>query len=359
MRVQNKQVEELEDFFNKTVVKAEVVDNIVTLKRADGQTFSFSIANQDAPDGLPGDKGDDGDKGDSAYDVYARNGGELSEEAWVNSLKGPTGPQGDPGDDGVDGVDGVSGITPTISGGTISVDNTLTDPTVTISEEDNQYTLHFVVPEGPKGVKGFPAIDKEIKVGTIATVDIPPYGVKISESIDETFLNFTLLRGAHGRDGKDAIATNGISPDVTLSVNMISENLMPSVTKTVEDDTWHLTLNIPKGPKGESGPQGKEGKRASINPDIQYINITDNEGLINAPDFNSFRPITFKIGDIRFFGWSLRGPDTVEYNYGKIVQCAVNEDISLSIIRTKDNRNVFGFIDEGWIPNNEIKGMGW
>lgn len=42
-------------------------------------------------------------EGLSAYEVYLKNGGTLSEEEWLESLKGDTGPTGANGKDGKDG----------------------------------------------------------------------------------------------------------------------------------------------------------------------------------------------------------------------------------------------------------------
>ena len=47
-------------------------------------------------------------EGLSAYEVYLKNGGTLSEEEWLESLKGDTGPTGANGKDGKDGKDGKS-----------------------------------------------------------------------------------------------------------------------------------------------------------------------------------------------------------------------------------------------------------
>lgn len=47
-------------------------------------------------------------EGLSAYEVYLKNGGTLSEEEWLESLRGDTGPTGANGIDGKDGKDGKS-----------------------------------------------------------------------------------------------------------------------------------------------------------------------------------------------------------------------------------------------------------
>lgn len=54
-----------------------------------------------------------GPQGLSAYEVYKKNGGTLTEEEWLTSLKGDTGPQGPqgvPGEKGDTGPQGPQGI---------------------------------------------------------------------------------------------------------------------------------------------------------------------------------------------------------------------------------------------------------
>ena len=62
-----------------------------------------------------------GPQGLSAYEVYQKNGGKLSEEEWLESLKGE---KGEPGKDGMDGIDGIDGKdAPTyIAGENITID---------------------------------------------------------------------------------------------------------------------------------------------------------------------------------------------------------------------------------------------
>lgn len=62
-----------------------------------------------------------GPQGLSAYEVYQKNGGKLSEEKWLESLKGE---KGEPGKDGMDGIDGIDGKdAPTyIAGENITID---------------------------------------------------------------------------------------------------------------------------------------------------------------------------------------------------------------------------------------------
>lgn len=50
-----------------------------------------------------------GPRGFSAYELYVKNGGELSEDEWLNSLKGETGEQGPQGERGPQGPQGIQG----------------------------------------------------------------------------------------------------------------------------------------------------------------------------------------------------------------------------------------------------------
>lgn len=66
-----------------------------------GGTFNVTEAQWIAS--LKGDEGPQGQQGEagmSAYDIYRRNGGDLSEADWLLSLMGPTGPEGLQGEPG-------------------------------------------------------------------------------------------------------------------------------------------------------------------------------------------------------------------------------------------------------------------
>lgn len=58
-------------------------------------------------------------EGLSAYEVYLKNGGTLSEEEWLESLKGDTGPTGA---NGIDGKDGKSAYESWLDAGNIGTE---------------------------------------------------------------------------------------------------------------------------------------------------------------------------------------------------------------------------------------------
>lgn len=354
MRLENKQVDNLSAFFNKVIVNARINNGVVTLERADGSSFSFLAVGQSYGKGEQGDKGDPGDKGDSAWQVYQKNGGTLSEPKWIDSLIGEQGDKGDPGTDGVNGIDGIDGLSPVITDGLISQDSSLNSPAVQLLKRDNNtYTVNFKVPVGQQGQQGERASDKTVRIGTVKTLDNGKSDLSVTNSVNDTWLNFDIIRGAKGFTGNDAPpAIDGTAPDIEVSVNMIAEDYVPTVTKEIKNNFWHLTFNIPKGKKGLQGVSGKQGKRATSVSDITYASICEDEGVINSPSFNSFRAVTFKIDDTRYYGWSLRSGESSD----RIFQCAFSET-GQCMIRTRHDHNSFGSVKEGWIPSDDI--IGW
>ena len=358
MKVRTKQIDDLSTFFSNVIVGVKKENNIVTLTKFGGASFSFSVPEKDYSDLVKGDKGPVGDRGLSAYKVYRQSGGTLSEAAWVDSLRGEQGDRGDPGKDGIDGLNGTDAASPVINDVTISTDNTLEIPSVKLLKKDNSYTLDIKVPEGQQGKQGAAGIDEQILVGDVTSVDKNVSFAKIRNEGSKTFIDFTLRRGDKGETGDTAEpAVNGTVPDIKIFVNMISGDKRPAVTKAVTDNVWNITLSIPKGKKGIKGDQGKEGQRADEVSDIYYLAISDNEGFINAPSFNSFKPFTFKLNGTSYFGWSLRAPNIKDYDNGKITQMALAEDGSSLLVRTKENHNVFGSVSEGWIPFEDMTRM--
>jgi len=351
MRLENKQVDDLESFFNKIIINARIYNGIVTLERADGTSFSFVAVGNSYDKGETGDKGDTGNRGDSAWQAYKRNGGTLSEEAWLDALIGEQGDKGSDGTDGIDGINGTDGLSPVITDGIISQDENFETPAAELLKRDNNtYTIKFTVPTGSVGEQGDSVVDQTVRTGNVQTVNDKISEGRITGNADNAVLNFMLRRGEQGFPGNNAVpAVDGIVPDIKISVNMISEDRIPTVTKDINGDIWHLTLNIPKGKKGIAGLQGKKGKRATLVPDINYSDICEEEGIINAPSLNSFRAVAFKIGDIRYHGWSVN-------SNGKIFQGAFAPDGTF--VARKKNNGVFGSVTEGWIQSSDITGWG-
>ena len=77
---------------------------LISLKGEKGEQGIQGIQGPQGEQGLPGEKGnpgDPGEKGDpglSAYEIYVQNGGILTELEWLASLKGEKGDPGDPGE---------------------------------------------------------------------------------------------------------------------------------------------------------------------------------------------------------------------------------------------------------------------
>lgn len=359
LKVRTKQIDDLDAFFSDVIIGVKKENNIVTLTKFDGTAFSFAVPEKDYSELIKGDKGPVGDKGLSAYEVYQNNGGTLSEISWLESLHGEQGDCGDYGDPGIDGSDGIDAVNPVIDDVTISQDDTLEMPKIKLlKKEENSYTLDIKIPEGQQGERGVAGINEKIFVGDINVTEKSVSFAKVRNEGDRTFIDFILRRGSKGEKGDDAEpATDSTVPDIKILINMISEDKVPIVTKTVTDDAWNIVLHIPEGKKGITGDQGKEGKRADEISDIYYLAITDDAGFINSPSFNSFKPFAFKLGSTNYFGWSLRAPDIKDYDNGKITQIALTENGSSLLVRTKENHNVFGSVSEGWVPFEDITRM--
>lgn len=351
LKLRSQQIATLISTLKQVFINAKVVNGVCTLTRPDGSSFSFLVPEEDYNILLQGDKGAVGDRGDSAFQVYKRNGGTLSETAWLESLKGEQGEAGEPGDDAVDGIDGTDAVDPVIDDAVISVDPFLEEPVIKLlKREDNHYVLDIKFCKSPIGDPGEPAPDEILKIGSVTVSDKVYSRVSVKNDGLETSLDFILYKGDQGIKGNDAEpAIDGTVPDITASINMISEDSVPSVTKEVkEDDIWHLTFNIPKGKKGAIGKQGMTGPRATLVTDINYVSITDDINFINGPDINSFKPFWFTVGDIKHFGYSLRDEN-------KIVQMVFDETGNLVGVRNKSNGYVFGSLTEDWISLSDME----
>ena len=68
--------------------------------------------------------------------------------------KGDTGAKGDAGVKGQDGAKGADGITPTLKVGTVTTLAAGSNANVTMTESNNEYTLNFGIPKGAKGDTG-------------------------------------------------------------------------------------------------------------------------------------------------------------------------------------------------------------
>ena len=157
-----------------------------------------------------------GPQGLSAYEVYVKDGGELTEEQWLASLKGETGAPGQPGRDGVDGTDGTDGK---------SLEFNWNNTQLGIRQEgQSEYQYQDLKGDtgasgrdGTNGVDGFSPTASVSKSGSTATITI-------------TDKNGTTT--AQVSDGEDApIYTAG--ENITIENNVISA--LPGVTFQVVD----------------------------------------------------------------------------------------------------------------------------
>ena len=128
--------------------------------------------------------------------------------------KGDTGAKGEKGDTGATGA---NGITPTLKVGSTSTGNAGTNASVTMTDSNNVYTLNFVIPKGDKGdtgakgdtgvkgqdgAKGADGITPTLKVGTVTTLAAGSNAtVTMSENNNEYTLNFGIPKGNKGDTG--------------------------------------------------------------------------------------------------------------------------------------------------------------
>ena len=204
LKLRSQQVATLISTLKQVFINAKVVNGICTLTRPDGSSFSFLVPEEDYNILLQGDKGAIGDKGDSAFQVYKRNGGTLSETAWLESLKGEQGEAGEPGDDAVDGIDGIDAVDPVIW--KLYKDNIdeLYSGLITPAEfeqniskvwEDNHYILDIKFCKSPIGDPGESAPDEILKIGSVTVSDKVYSRVSVENDGLETSLDFILYKG--------------------------------------------------------------------------------------------------------------------------------------------------------------------
>lgn len=107
-------------------------DNVTDITEIENTISTYVTAHKEELKGDKGDKGDKGEKGDTG----------------AKGEKGDTGVKGDKGDKGDTGATGANGITPTLKIGSTSTGNAGTNASVTMTDNNNVYTLNFVIPKG-------------------------------------------------------------------------------------------------------------------------------------------------------------------------------------------------------------------
>ena len=220
-------------------------------------------------------KGDKGDKGDT----------------------GAKGEKGDKGDTGATGATGANGITPTLKVGSTSTGNAGTNASVTMTDSNNVYTLNFVIPKGEKGdtgakgdagvkgqdgAKGADGITPTLKVGTVTTLAAGSNAtVTMSKNNNEYTLNFGIPKGNKGDTGASGGSGETTVVNPTITIGTVTNGDTASATITGDSPNYTLNLVLPKGDKGAKGDAGVKGADG-ITPTIAVGTTTTGEAGTNA-----------------------------------------------------------------------------
>ena len=207
---------------------------------------------------LKGDKGDKGDAGE----------------------KGDTGAKGDKGDKGDTGATGAKGVTPTLKVGSTTTGNAGTNAVVTMTDSNNVYTLNFVIPKGEKGdtgakgeagvkgqdgVKGADGITPTLRVGTVTTLAAGSNAtVTMSENNNVYTLNFGIPKGNKGDTGASGGSGETTVVNPTITIGTVTSGDTASATITGDSPNYTLNLVLPKGDKGDKGDTGEAGSGGDV-----------------------------------------------------------------------------------------------
>ena len=234
--------------------------------------------------GANGAKGDKGDKGDPF--TYS----DFTPEQ-LAALKGNKGDKGDKGETGANGKDGV---TPTLRVGSTSTGNAGTNANVTMTDSNNVYTLNFVIPKGDKGeagtkgadgAKGADGITPTLKVGTVTTLAAGSSAtVTMSKNNNEYTLNFGIPKGNKGDTGASGSSGEATVVNPTITIGTVTNGDTASATITGDSPNYTLNLVLPKGDKGAKGDKGDAGAKGAdgITPTIAVGTTTTGEAGTNA-----------------------------------------------------------------------------
>ena len=207
---------------------------------------------------LKGDKGDKGDAGE----------------------KGDTGAKGEKGDKGDTGATGAKGVTPTLKVGSTTTGNAGTNAIVTMTDSNNVYTLNFVIPKGEKGdtgakgeagvkgqdgVKGADGITPTLRVGTVTTLAAGSNAtVTMSENNNVYTLNFGIPKGNKGDTGASGGSGETTVVNPTITIGTVTSGDTASATITGDSPNYTLNLVLPKGDKGDKGDTGEAGSGGDV-----------------------------------------------------------------------------------------------
>ena len=194
--------------------------------------------------------------------------------------KGDKGDTGAKGDAGADGAKGADGITPTLKVGTVTTLAAGSNATVTMSKNNNEYTLNFGIPKGNKGDTGASGgsgettvINPTITIGTVTNGDTA--SASITGDSPNYTLNLVLPKGAKGDKGDTGAdgakgdkgdrgekGTDGVTPTIAVGTTATGEaGTNAEVTMSKSGTTYTFNFVIPKGAKGDTGAAGTNGAK--------------------------------------------------------------------------------------------------
>ena len=250
----------------------------ITTADVNNAVSTYVTAHKEELKGAKGDKGDIGATG-------------------AKGEKGDTGAKGDKGEKGDTGATGANGITPTLKVGSTSTGNAGTNASVTMTDSNNVYTLNFVIPKGDKGdtgakgdagvkgqdgAKGADGITPTLKVGTVTTLAAGSNAtVTMSKNNNEYTLNFGIPKGNKGDTGASGGSGETTVVNPTITIGTVTNGDTASATITGDSPNYTLNLVLPKGDKGAKGDAGTKGADG-ITPTIAVGTTTTGEAGTNA-----------------------------------------------------------------------------
>ena len=249
-------------------VDIDVDGTNLNITRPSGEKKEFNLMQ------LKGDKGERGEKGDkgNAFTFADFTPEELA------SLKG------EKGEKGADGAKGADGITPTLKVGTVTTLAAGSNATVTMSENNNVYTLNFGIPKGNKGDTGASGgsgettvINPTITIGTVTSGDTA--SATITGDSPNYTLNLVLPKGAKGDKGDaGAKGADGVTPTIAVGTTTTGEaGTNASVTMSKSGTTYTFNFTIPKGVKGDTGAAGTDGAKGEKGEAFKYTDFTQEQ----------------------------------------------------------------------------------
>ena len=265
-------------------------DAVTTTEVVNSTVATYVEANKGTLKGDKGDKGDNGAKGDKGDKGDPFTYSDFTPEQ-LAALKGSKGDKGDKGEAGANGKDG---ITPTLRVGSTSTGNAGTNANVTMTDSNNVYTLNFVIPRGDKGeagvkgqdgAKGADGITPTLKVGTVTTLAAGSNAtVTMSKNNNEYTLNFGIPKGNKGDTGASGGSGETTVINPTITIGTVTNGDTASATITGDSPNYTLNLVLPKGAKGDKGEKGDAGVKGAdgITPTIAVGTTTTGEVGTNA-----------------------------------------------------------------------------